>query len=234
MTKNLIVTGGSRGIGLAAAELFQGHGYRVINLSRSPAPLEGVVNLAVDLGEADWDRAGAAELHSLIPDKQHIVLVHNAGLLREDSALDLDGEALREVLQVNLVAPVQLNRLALPLMEQGSAILYVGSTLSVKAVANTCSYSTSKHALAGLMRATCQDLAGSGIHTACVCPGFTETDMLRELAGHDAAVLDSLTENVTMGRLIDPVEIAETLYFCALHPVMNGATVQANLGQFER
>ena len=137
-------------------------------------------------------------------------------------------------MQVNLIAPVQLNRLVLPLMERGSAILYVGSTLSVKAVANTCSYSTSKHALVGLMRATCQDLAGSGIHTACVCPGFTETDMLRELAGHDAAVLDSLAQNVTMGRLIDPVEIAETLYFCARQPVINGATVQANLGQFER
>ena len=234
MTKNLIITGGSRGIGLATAELFQGHGYRVINLSRSPAPLENVLNLAVDLGDPDWDRANAAELHSLIPDRQHIVLAHNAGLLREDSALDLDGEALREVLQVNLVAPVQLNRLVLPLMEPGSSILYVGSTLSVKAVANTCSYSTSKHALAGLMRATCQDLAGSGIHTACVCPGFTETDMLRELAGHDAAVLESLTQNVTMGRLIDPAEIAETLYFCARQPVMNGAIVQANLGQIER
>ena len=234
MTKNLIITGGSRGIGLATAELFREHGYRIINLSRSPAPLEDVVNLAVDLGKPDWDRAGAAKLHSLIRDKQHIVLIHNAGLLREDSVQDLGGEALREVLQVNLVAPVQLNRLVLPLMEQGSAILYVGSTLSVKAVANTCSYSTSKHALAGLMRATCQDLAGSGIHTACICPGFTETDMLRELAGHDAAVLDSLTQNVTMGRLIDPAEIAETLYFCARNPVMNGATVQANLGQFER
>ena len=129
---------------------------------------------------------------------------------------------------------MQLNRLVLPLMEPGSAILYVGSTLSVKAVANTCSYSASKHALAGLTRATCQDLAGSGIHTACVCPGFTETDMLRELAGHDAAALDGLAQHVTMGRLIDPAEIAETLYFCARQPVMNGAIVQANLGQIER
>ena len=234
MTENLVITGGSKGIGLATAELFQEHGYRVINLSRTPAPLEGVLNLAVDLGKPDWDRAGAAELRSLIRDRQHIVLVHNAGLLRKDSALDLGGEALREVLQINLIAPVQLNRLLLPLMEQGSAILYVGSTLSVKAVANTCSYSTSKHALAGLMRATCQDLAGSGIHTACVCPGFTATEMLREHVGHDASILASLAENVTMGRLIDPAEIAETLYFCARHPVVNGATIQASLGQIER
>ena len=234
MTKNLIITGGSRGIGLATAELFLVHGYRVINLSRSAGSLQDAVHLPVDLGEPDWDRAAAAELHALIPDKRHIVLVHNAALLRGDSALDVTGEALRQVLQINLIAPVQLNRLLLPLMEPGSAVLYVGSTLSVKAVANTCSYSVSKHALAGLMRATCQDLAGSGVHTACVCPGFTETDMLRKLVGHDAAVLDSLAQNATMGRLIDPVEIAETLYFCACHPVMNGAVVQANLGQVER
>ncbi len=234
MTKNLIITGGSKGIGLAAAELFLAHGYRVINLSRSAGPLQDAVHLPVDLGEPDWDRAAAPELHTLIPDKQHIVLVHNAALLCADSALDLTGDALRQVLQINLVAPAQLNRLLLPRMEPGSSVLYVGSTLSVKAVANTCSYSVSKHALAGLMRATCQDLAGSGIHTACVCPGFTETDMLRELAGHDTQVLESLAQNATMGRLIDPVEIAETLYFCARQPVMNGAIVQANLGQVER
>ncbi len=234
MIKNLIITGGSKGIGLATAGLFREHGYRIINLSRSPCPLENALNLTVDLSKPDWDRAGAAELHAILPDKQHTVLIHNAGLLRKDSVRDLDAEALREVLQINLVAPVQLNRLALPSMERGSAILYVGSTLSVKAVADTCSYSTTKHALAGLMRATCQDLAGSGIHTACICPGFTETDMLREHAGNDNAILDSLAQNVTMERLIDPMEIAEALYFCARHPVMNGATVQANLGQVER
>ena len=234
MTKNLVITGGSKGIGLATAELFREHGYRIINLSRTPAPLEGALNLAVDLGEPDWDRGCAGELHSLIPDRQHIVLVHNAALGRNDSALNLDGEALREVLQINLVAPVQLNRLLLPLMEPGSAVLYVGSTLSVKAAANSCSYSASKHALAGLMRATCQDLAGSGIHTACICPGFTDTEMLREHVGHDSAILESLPGEITMGRLVEPVEIAETLYFCALHPVMNGATVHANLGQVER
>ena len=231
--KNLIITGASRGIGLETARLFLEHGYRVINLSRSPAPLEDVLNLKVDLGQPDWDQAAAAELHALLPDKRQLVLIHNAGLLRKDSTSDLSGEALREVLQINLVAPVQLNRLLLPLMAPGSALLYVGSTLSVKVVPNTCSYSISKHALAGLMRATCQDLAGSGIHTACVCPGFTVTDMLRAHVGHDDAVLESLTERVTMGRLIDPVEIAETLYFCARHPVLNGATIQANLGQKE-
>ena len=231
MTKNLIITGASRGIGLETARLFLKHGYRVINVSRSPAPLQEALNLAVDLGDPDWDQTVAAELRSLLQDQQQIVLIHNAGLLRKDSASDLCGEVLREVLQINLIAPVQLNRLVLPLMESGSAILYVGSTLSVKAVANACSYSVSKHALAGLMRATCQDLAGSGIHTACVCPGFTETDMLREYTGHNPAILEGLTEHVTMGRLIDPVEIAETLYFCARNPVLNGATVQANLGQ---
>ncbi|MCY4154610.1 MAG: SDR family NAD(P)-dependent oxidoreductase [Gammaproteobacteria bacterium] len=234
MTKNLIITGGSKGIGLATTELFREHGYRIINLSRSPAPPESVVNLTVDLCEPDWDQAAAAELHALIPHKQHIVLVHNAALLGADSALDLTAATLRQVLQINLVAPVQLNRLLLPLMEPGSAVLYVGSTLSVKAVPNTCSYSVSKHALAGLMRATCQDLAGSGIHTACICPGLTETDMLRELAAHNAADLAELAQKTAMGRLIDPAEIAATLYFCAAHPVMNGAVVQANLGQLQR
>ena len=234
MDKTLIITGGSRGIGLATASLFIRHGYQIVNLSRTLIPLDDALHLPVDLSEPDWDRACMDKIHAHIQDQRHLVLVHNAGLLYKDSVVDVTRDALQRVLQINLIAPVQLNQLLLPQMAQGSAILYVGSTLAEKAVANACSYTVSKHALIGLMRATCQDLAGTGIHTACICPGFTDTDMLREHVGDDTDILDSLTAHVAMGRLISPEEIAESLYFCAGHPVLNGAVIHANLGQKER
>ena len=101
-------------------------------------------------------------------------------------------------------------------------------------MAGSCAYVVSKHALIGLMRATCQDLAGRRIHTACVCPGFTDTEMLRAHVGQSAEVLSALAAGVTYGRLIEPEEIARTIHFCALNPVVNGAVLHANLGQVER
>ena len=136
-------------------------------------------------------------------------------------------------MDINLIAPHTLNQLVIPFMHTGSSIIYIGSTLSEKAVANTYSYVVSKHAMIGMMRATCQDLAGSGIHTACVCPGFTDTEMLREHVGKDQEVLSSIAAMSTFGRLVSPIEVATTIKFAAENPVINGAVIHANLGQIE-
>ncbi len=83
------------------------------------------------------------------------------------------------------------------------------------------------------MRATCQDLIGKQIHTACVCPGFTATEMLEEHLGRNPEVLDQITASVVLGRLIRPDEIAATIWFCSQNPLINGASIDANLGQVE-
>lgn len=230
----LVITGASRGIGLATARAFADERWRVVNVSRSPVPLAGATHVAADLADPDWEAAHGVALRQAVAGSARICLVHNAGLLTKDSAADLEGAQFARVLQVNVVAAQQLNRLLLPLMSPGSSILFVGSTLGEKAVPGACAYVASKHAQVGLMRATCQDLAGRGIHTACVCPGFTDTEMLRAHVGADAGVLASLAAGVTFGRLVEPREIAATLRFCALNPVINGAVIHANLGQVER
>lgn len=232
--KTLVITGGSKGIGLATARLFAAEGYRVVNISRSPIALAGAVQLGIDIAEPDWVERHADAVRAAVAGSERIALVHNAGLLTKDSVANVDAAALHRVLQVNVVACVQLDQLLLPLMGAGSAIVYVGSTLGEKAVAGSCAYVVSKHALIGLMRATCQDLAGRGIHTACVCPGFTDTEMLRAHVGQASEVLEALAGNVTFGRLIEPEEVARTIHFCALNAVINGAVIHANLGQFER
>ncbi|BFM11538.1 SDR family oxidoreductase [Simiduia litorea] len=237
--KMLVITGGSRGIGRAAIARFQAEGFSVINLSRTPIGLAGVAQITVDMSDANWAIQGAGKLHDAVvkrmPSGQgRIVVVHNAGLLEKDSVCTVAAESFAKVMQVNVIAPAQLNQILLPIMTPGSAIVYVGSTLSEKAVANSCSYVTSKHALVGLMRATCQDLVGSGIHTNCVCPGFTDTEMLRAHVGGDQAVLDSIASGVTFNRLIQPQEMADAIYVAATQAVFNGAVMHANLGQIER
>jgi NAD(P)-dependent dehydrogenase (short-subunit alcohol dehydrogenase family) len=119
-------------------------------------------------------------------------------------------------------------------MRPGSAILYIGSTLSEKAVAGVFSYVVSKHASVGMMRATCQDLLGQGIHTACICPGITDTEMLQTRVGGDPATLEMLRGMSGEGRLIEPEEIAKVIVMAADQPVLNGAIIHANLGQRER
>ena len=119
-------------------------------------------------------------------------------------------------------------------MSEGSAIIYVGSTLSEKAVPGAFSYVTSKHAVVGLMKATCQDLMDRGIHTACVCPGFTDTPMLRNHLNHDETIIEQIKTMNAQNRLIKPTEIASTIYFAATNPVINGAVLHANMGQKER
>jgi NAD(P)-dependent dehydrogenase (short-subunit alcohol dehydrogenase family) len=137
-------------------------------------------------------------------------------------------------LELNLVSATGLNQRLIPFMQPGSCILYIGSTLAEKAVPGVASYVIAKHALAGMMRATCQDLAGRGIHTCMLCPGFTDTEQLRELIGDDPEILAAVTGLSAFDRLITPEEIADLVVFSARSPVLNGALIHANLGQRER
>ena len=230
--KLAIVTGASAGIGLAAAVRFLDAGYAVVNLSRRPCPLPDVTHIRCDLGAPAFAGAIAEPLTPALRDAETIVLVHNASRLVNDTAQGTPSDTLREVLEINVVGINSLNRLAIPHMGPGSCILFVGSTLAEKAVPGSLSYVVSKHAQIGMMRACCQDLAGSGVHTACICPGFTDTEMLREHVPADA--MDAVRGMSAFNRLIEPDEIAATLLWAATQPVINGSVIHANLGQVER
>jgi NAD(P)-dependent dehydrogenase (short-subunit alcohol dehydrogenase family) len=230
----LIVTGASSGIGRALAVRFLVDGYAVLNISRRPCPERGVENVPCDLAQpGEADRLGPA-LGPWLEGATRVCLVHNASVMHRDRIDALESDHLRSVLELNIVSANALNRLVMPRMPTGSSVIYIGSTLAEKAVPGVASYVIAKHALAGMMRATCQDLAGSGIHTCMVCPGFTDTEQLRRLVGDDAATLAAIAGMSAFDRLIEPEEIAEAVAFAAHAPVLNGALIHANLGQRER
>ncbi len=230
--RTLIITGASKGIGLATATRFCDAGYRIINFSRTKPPDDRIESYSIDLSDENIESNLSTLLNTLIKPGE-ISLVHNAGRMVNDSARDADTKILAGVLRLNVIAPHILNRCLITKMRPGSSIIYVGSTLSEKAVANTFSYITSKHALVGMMRATCQDLMGTGIHTTCICPGFTNTEMLRAHVGDNQEILNDIAGLSTFGRLIEPGEIADAIFFAANNPVINGAVMHANLGQIE-
>jgi 3-oxoacyl-[acyl-carrier protein] reductase len=229
-----IITGASVGIGRATARAFQDGGFEVVNLSRRLCDLPDVHNLSCDLADTTAIGDVIEALLARISGLTEICLVHNASQMRKDSADGCADESLRAVLETNIVAINRLNRSLLPAMGPGSSVLYVGSTLSEKAVPGSFSYVVSKHAQLGMMRATCQDLMGTGIHTAMVCPGFTDTEMLRNNLGHDRELLTQMGAMNSFGRLIEPEEIASLLFYAHRNPVINGSVLHANLGQLER
>ena len=231
--KTAVITGASVGIGKATADAFLEDGYSVFNLSRRQCPSAGVENITCDLSSEDDIAASCERLAAAVRDSSSVALVHNASQMLKDSATECDSAALRAVLETNVVAINSINQRLLPVMPAGSSVIYVGSTLSEKAVAWSFSYVVSKHAQMGMMRATCQDMMGSGVHTALVCPGFTDTEMLRTHLGEDPEVAALIAGMNSFNRLIEPEEIAGLIHWAHHNPVINGAVLHANLGQKE-
>jgi NAD(P)-dependent dehydrogenase (short-subunit alcohol dehydrogenase family) len=230
MPDYLIITGGSRGIGEKTVACFQRHGWLAVNISRSSCPLPEVANLNIDLSSSHEIEKKSAPLLELTQNASKICLVHNAAFYKRDRLDSLSMDDLQRSLQTNLVSCVALNKILIPIMKPESSIIYIGSTLALKAVPGSASYTISKHALVGLMKVTCQDLIGKDIHTCCICPGLVDTKLLKETM--DDETINYIINNVVIGkRLIQPEEIANIIYFCAMTNVINGVTLPAHLGQ---
>ena len=143
MSPLAILTGASSGIGAAAAEQFIDQGYSVVNISRRDCPVPGVETLHTDLADAASlantcdTLAARLQAHDGGPP---VCLVHNASLMLKDRCDTTEDSALMEAISVNVLGINTLNRRLVSALPQGSSILFVGSTLSEKAVAGAFSY----------------------------------------------------------------------------------------------
>ena len=231
--KALIITGASRGIGHAIANFFLQQSYSVINISRTPHPNSSVTNILADLSSLSSLEELKDKISHISNNFNSICLIHNAWSYQSDQIQNINMDHLKSSFTIGLVAPIRLNQILIPLMKELSSIIYIGSTLSEKSVPHAASYSCLKHGVVGLMRASCQDLLdNSKIHTACVCPGFTKTQMLlQHLKEND--FLEEVKTRVSKKRLVEPDEIASLCFHISQNPSLNGSVLHANLGQKE-
>lgn len=202
--KTAIVTGGASGIGQATAELLNQQGAKVLvwDLNGPQHP--------VDIAS---DQAIREALQGIT---KVDILVYSAGVQTYGTAETTTDEIWRRTMAANVEGAFRVCRSVLPLMPQGSAITLVGSVQSVAAVANSCAYVTSKHALLGLARSIALDYAAAGIRCNCICPGAIDTPMLRwsaSLTPDPEATLAACAKVHPLNRLGQPIEIARAIAF---------------------
>lgn len=215
--KSVLVTGGSRGIGLAVVDRFKRSGWRVAacasalgHLSESPADLK----FACDVAEPEAVRDSVA----VIVRKFGAInaLVNSAGLAGSNPLDPESDDALwHRVIDVNLNGTYYFTKHAFPHIPDGGRIINIGSLLSHKGVADQTAYSAAKHAVLGFTRAFAHHAAGRGVTVNAVCPGWVRTDMARSRWEELHIDEETAASGVPLGRVVEPAEVASLVHFLA-------------------
>jgi len=213
--KSVLVTGGSRGIGLAIVERFKTAGWRVAACARALDHLDECpadFKFACDVTDAEAVRKGiAAVVHEL---GRIDALINNAGIAGSNP-LDAESDDVlwHRVIDVNLNGTYHFTKHAFPHIPDGGRIINIGSQLSHKGVADQSAYTAAKHAVLGFTRAFALHAANRGVTVNAVCPSWTRTDMARDR--WKALNIDEkqAASAVPLGRVVEPDEVASLVHY---------------------
>jgi len=249
--RHALVTGGTRGIGLAIATSLLRHGAKVTIVARNPVTLEQARAGLQVLGEVHaialdiTDRvatnvafAAAAEHFGPIS-----VLVNNAGQAKSAPFMKTDLHLLDTMLSVNLSSVLVCSQAVLPgMLDMGwGRIINVASTAGLTGYAYASAYCASKHAVIGLTRALALEVAKKGVTVNAVCPGFTDTDIVRDAVAQivkktgrtEEQARAELAAHNPQGTLIQPDEVANVVSWLCLpaSSAMNGQSIAVDGGE---
>jgi 3-oxoacyl-[acyl-carrier protein] reductase len=216
-----LVTGSTRGIGLAAARLLVEEGARVVTCGRGGAPEIGeALHVQADLSQEGEPERVVAEAGALD------VLVNNAGYAEQRDFLAVTDEQWDEVWHLNVMSYVRAIRAAVPAMRErgGGAIVNVSSTAGKRPSTGMPDYSVTKAAVLSLSRLVADLYAGDGVRCNAIAPGPTATDAWLGDGGlgdqqasrtgkSRAEVLEAVGKGRPLGRLAEPEEIAAVVAF---------------------
>jgi len=181
--RNVLITGGNRGIGLSIARAFAAAGDNVVITHRSGEPPQGLQGVICEVTDsASVDAAFTAAEEKLGGPVE--VLVANAGITRDGLLMRMSDEDFNAVIDTNLAGAFRCARRASKGMIKlrRGRIVFISSVVGLYGAAGQANYSASKSALVGLARSISRELGGRGITANVVSPGFIETDMTAELA----------------------------------------------------
>ena len=209
----VLVTGGSRGIGLATARRFAAQGDRVAVTIRSAEAPEGLFGVKCDVTQAsDVDAAFAAvEEHFGGPVE---VLVSNAGITRDQLVLRMATDDFTAVLDANLTGGFRVAKRAVRSMMRArwGRIVFLGSVVATTGQTGQANYAASKAGVIGLTKALAKEFAPRGVTVNAVAPGFIHTPMTDALNDDQRA---DMFRAIPLGRFGEPSDVAAIVCFLA-------------------
>jgi NAD(P)-dependent dehydrogenase (short-subunit alcohol dehydrogenase family) len=224
-TRNVMITGAAGGIGRATVHLFAQKDWRVIGLDRAPFgddfPPNGLF-IQTEISHPDSMESIFSQVQAFTPKLD--ALINNAAIQVAKPLVETTADEWDMVIANNLRPAFLLAKLAYPLFKAagGGAIVNVSSVHAVQTSVNIAAYAASKGGLLALTRATAIEFARDNIRVNAILPGAVDTPMLRaglnrgHVSGGDIiARLDNLASRTVNGRVGQPEEIAQAIYFLA-------------------
>ena len=237
MTLTCLITGSSRGIGLAIAHHLAAKGHRVILNSRSPiapeilAQFEGyeqpVLQATGDISQFDVAKQLVDDLYD--QGVQVDVLVNNAGITRDGLVMRMSEEDFNAVIQTNLNGCFNMCRHLTPrlLKQKGGRIINMTSVVGVMGNAGQVNYAASKAGMIGLTKSLAREVASRGITVNAIAPGFIETDMTDQLSDR---VKEAMLGQIPLKRFGQVEHIAKTVDFLIDNDYITGHLIEVNGG----
>jgi 3-oxoacyl-[acyl-carrier protein] reductase len=226
----IVITGGSRGIGAAAVELFAAQGHRVYFLyeknheaAQAVAEKTGATPICCDVADGEQVKAAFARI------PQVDVLVCNAGICHYGLMSMMEESAWNRIFDVNVKGIYHCVNAAMPsfLQTHKGSIVTVSSMWGIAGASCEAAYSATKGAVIALTKALAKELGPSGIRVNCVAPGVILTDMCANVSDE---VLCELAEESPLGRNGTPQDVAKAIAYLADADFVTGQVLSVNGG----
>jgi 3-oxoacyl-[acyl-carrier protein] reductase len=212
VSRSVLVTGGSRGIGLAIARAFAAQGDRVAITYRGSTPPEGLFGVQCDVtSAADVDAAFTAVEAAHGPVE---ILIANAGITKDTLLLRMDEDTFASVIDTNLTGSYRVAKRAAAgmLKARRGRLIFISSVVGLYGSAGQANYAASKAGLVGFARSLARELGSRGITSNVVAPGFVDTDMTAVLTDERKA---EILKQVPLRRYATVDELAGVVTFLA-------------------
>ena len=227
---NIVITGGSRGIGAAAVEYFAAQGHRVHFLyeknheaAQAVAEKTGATAICCDVADSAAVKAAFRQIGAVD------VLVCNAGIMHFGLLSMMEEAAWDRIFDVNVKGIYNCVNAAMPafLEKHAGSVVTVSSMWGQVGASCEAAYSATKGAVIALTKALAKELGPSGIRVNCVAPGVILTDMC---ASVDPEVLSEMAEETPVGRNGTPMDVAKAMEYLANSEFITGHVLSVNGG----
>jgi len=221
--RNVVVTGGSRGLGLAMSRALASSGYRVIAVARSVSP-----DLTAAAGQAAEDARGAIEFRACDLTRLDLIaplvralradfgplygLVNNAGLGTSGILSNMRDQEIQRLIQLNTVSPIVLSKYILRSMmsQREGRIINIASIVAATGYSGLSVYSATKASLIGFTRSLAREVGQLGITVNALAPGFVDTEMTHELTDSQR---EKIARRSALHRMPEPIDVARSVEF---------------------